>query len=319
MSANQKFLFDTSFEGPLPAVGEAAPPPPPPEPEESEPAITEDDLARAREEGRQEGIVIGQEQGRDEAFAGIEQTTQNLLVGLTGHIVELLSAQPKMREEVARETLEAAMAVLKKLLPSLEKSAALAEIEAVVAECLERAKEEPRLAIRVSEQMLTPVKGRVDSLVAQEGFEGKIVFLAADGFAESDVRVEWADGGAERRLEDIWQDIDQVLARFLKLPADRLHRATAADARPAAEVPAAETPATEAPAQAEQAPQAETADTDGQETPDLVSPLEQMGLSPNPDTDADDNSAAIQTQDVPLQPDADAAGQQAPAQELKHD
>ena len=96
MSGNQKFLFDTSFEGPLPAVGEAAPPPPPPEPEESEPAITEEDLAQAREEGRQEGIVIGQEQGRDEAFAGIEQTTQNLLVGLPGHIVELLSAPPKM-------------------------------------------------------------------------------------------------------------------------------------------------------------------------------------------------------------------------------
>ena len=108
------------------------------------------------------------------------------------------------------------------------------EIETVVAECLERAKEEPRLVVRVSERMLEPVKKRIDALAAGEGFEGKVVLLVADDFGDSDVRVEWADGGAERSLEDIWRDIDQVLARYLKVPAESLNRSPAVTDMPAA-------------------------------------------------------------------------------------
>lgn len=324
MSEKAKFLFDTSFEGPLPAVGQTAPPPPPPEPEESEPSITEEDLAQAREAGRQEGIEIGREEGRGEALGGIEQATQNLLVGLTGHMVDLLGAQPQMREEVAGEALKTATQILTKLVPSLEKAAAMKEIEAVVSECLERAKEEPRLVVRVSERMLNPVKSRIEPLAASEGFEGKIVLIAADGFCESDVRVEWADGGAERNLENIWQDIDQVLARYLKVPAESLRHATAAlgFAASAAVEPQAPTEPSH------------DVDSQAQEAPPLVSPVAQMGLSESPDAAA--NNAAtencnfvapeaqpVTTADEPTQiqaqPDAEAAGLQEPPQELKHD
>ena len=326
MSANQKFLFDNSFEAPLPSGAEAVAPPPP-EPEVVEPEITEDDLEQARDEGRREGIDLGREEGRSEAYAGIEQTTQNLLVGLTGRIGELITEQPKLRRVIATEALDAASTIVKKLLPSLEKSEALKEIEAVVSECLERAQDEPRLVVRVSERMLEPVKTRIDALVASEGFEGKIVFLAVEGFGDSDVRVEWADGGAERNVENLWRDIDQILARFLKVPAESLSPPATTPTEMRAPM-AAEPPTSTEPTNL---PQAEPTAESTQEAPPLVSPVEQMGLAASTDGTSDQNvaeqnpteqnstdaasSTAPELTQTPVQPAPVTAGPQEP----KHD
>ncbi|WP_282609744.1 FliH/SctL family protein [Pelagibius sp. Alg239-R121] len=325
MSANQKFLFDNAFEAPLPSGQEPAAPPPP-EPETLEPEISEADLQQAREEGRQEGVELGREEGRTEAFAGIEQTTQNLLLNMTGRLGELMTEQPRMRADAAQEALQTVTTILQKMLPSLEKSAAMKEIESVVSECLLRAQDEPRLVVRVSERVLDAVKARVDALVASEGFEGKIVFLAAEGFGDSDVRVEWADGGAERKLEDLWQDIDQILARFLKLP--NLPQATQSSAAqspaeqtPALQTPADQTGAAEVPADTSSP---EAADEETSEAPPLVSPVEQMGLTATTGTPAGDaphepiTAPATATNPADLtqthsQPAASAVGTQEPS------
>lgn len=289
MSAGQKFLFDDAFEAPLTSGQPSeAPPPPPPEPEVEEPQISEADLEQARAEGRQEGLAQGREEGRAEAFDGIEQTTQTLLLNLTGRIAELLGEQPKMRVTLAEDALKAASTILRKIAPSIEKSAALKEIEAVVSDCLERAHDEPRLVVRVSPAMLEAVKSRIDSLVRAEGFEGKVVFLATDDLGDSDVRVEWADGGAERRTEDIWRDIDEVLARFLRVPVESLTQPPSALGSFQAQPPAPDTKPEAASAPAA----ADSSDLKGQgmETPPpLVSPIEQMGLAA-----ADDSVAAEQ-------------------------
>ncbi|TQV71887.1 FliH/SctL family protein [Denitrobaculum tricleocarpae] len=311
MSAGQKFLFNDAFEAPLTterqAEAQAAASAPPPEPEVVEPEISEADLEQARAEGRQEGLALGREEGRTEAFTGIEQTTQTLLLNLTGRVGELLSEQPRMHETVAEEALKAASTILRKLVPSLEKSAALKEIEAVVSECLERAQDEPRLVVRVSEPMLEPVKSRIDALVKAEGFEGKVVFLATDDLGDSDVRVEWADGGAERRTDEIWRDIDEVLGRFLKVPAESLSRqpVSAPQVQPAVQqAPPLPAAATEAPPQHQPevktpgGTQPEPAET----PPPLVSPMEQMGLATVEDGSSAGNISTAPAQPVPATP-----------------
>ncbi len=303
MSAEQKFLFNDAFEAPLSTDSKPVAPPPPPEPEVVEPEISEADLEQARAEGRQEGISQGREEGRAEAFSGIEQTTQTLLLNLTGRFGELLSEQPRMQVKIAEDALLAASTILRKIVPSLEKSAAIKEIEAVVAECLERAQDEPRLVVRVSEQMLEPVKTRIDALVKAEGFEGKIVFLATDELNDSDVRVEWADGGAERRTDEIWRDIDQILARFLKVPAESLSRQSSAAAAPV-QVAAPE-PAVAAPAAADEESQPEAG---GPPPPPLVSPMEQMGLAASGEADGTEAVAAVAAAPEPTAATPDQSG-----------
>ena len=57
---------------------------------------------------------------------------------------------------------------------------------------------------------------RIESLAAGSGFEGKIVFLGAADMDAGDVRLEWADGGAERDSSRQWQEIDVRIAHALE-------------------------------------------------------------------------------------------------------
>ncbi|MGE5147082.1 MAG: flagellar assembly protein FliH, partial [Candidatus Eiseniibacteriota bacterium] len=137
------------------------------------------------------------------------------------------------RAEIEQATTEAAirvaLAVLRKILPSIERRDALPEIEAVFAECLPRAIDEPRIVFRVPDALLDALKGRVDEVAQRAGFRGKVVLLSDDGLGASDCRIEWADGGAERSVDRIWKDVEELVGRVLNEPREPLS-ATAAPA-----------------------------------------------------------------------------------------
>ena len=56
----------------------------------------------------------------------------------------------------------------------------------------------------------------MEALLPRTGFEGKLVYLGDDTMGASDVRLEWADGGAERNCERQWEEIDALIARALQ-------------------------------------------------------------------------------------------------------
>ena len=56
-----------------------------------------------------------------------------------------------------------------------------------------------------------------------------MVLLSDDGLGISDCRIEWADGGAERNVERIWKDVEELVSRALHEPHDS-HQAAAAPA-----------------------------------------------------------------------------------------
>jgi len=58
------------------------------------------------------------------------------------------------------------------------------------------------------------VRERIDAIAASSGYSGRIVLLAEESFSWGDARIEWADGGAERRLADQLNHIDAALARI---------------------------------------------------------------------------------------------------------
>ncbi|MHA1152570.1 MAG: flagellar assembly protein FliH [Alphaproteobacteria bacterium] len=201
---SEKFLFDTSFEAE--DLGDEAVQPvrkPPP------PKFNEEDLERARMEGH----AAGKEIAAQEAMRSIEQQISQAVNAVTTQMSGLAQAQIESRERQGREAHEVALTVVRKIFPSLAERNGLAEVESVVRDCLERLRDEPRIVIRVADAVLDRVEARIGDLAARAGFEGKIVYLAQDGLNPGDVRVEWADGGAERDSERLWREIDQITAR----------------------------------------------------------------------------------------------------------
>ena len=77
---------------------------------------------------------------------------------------------------------------------------------------------------------LPPLEGLDLPGLSSAGFRGKVVLLADDGLGASDCRLEWADGGAERKLERIWNEVEELVRRALHEPHDAPTKAATAAA-----------------------------------------------------------------------------------------
>jgi flagellar assembly protein FliH len=72
------------------------------------------------------------------------------------------------------------------------------------------------VVIRVRESDVEALKERVDPIVAEKGFEGRLVFLGEADIAAGDCRIEWADGGIVRDRKAIEKQVDQAARRYFE-------------------------------------------------------------------------------------------------------
>ncbi|MBL6431824.1 MAG: flagellar assembly protein FliH [Alphaproteobacteria bacterium] len=92
----------------------------------------------------------------------------------------------------------------------------LGEIIALISECLGPLRRAPHLVIRVREGDLEALKAKVDPLVSEKGFEGRVVFLGEPDLGAGDCRIEWADGGIVRDRRAIEKQVDQAARRYFE-------------------------------------------------------------------------------------------------------
>lgn len=211
----RKFMFDLSFDKPLvkpkpkeeveapPEDAEPEPPPPP--------VFSEEELEAAREESYQNG--------RDDGLREAEESRQfmetNAMRALAEQLSGLFAAEKRSAEVNQRAAIQVAQALLRKLAPSLAKREGLSDIEAMLRECLMRLGKEPRVVVKVADELAEAVRDKVDRLVVESGFEGRVVVVGAPGVALTDCKVEWADGGAERDYERMLAEVNDVVERYL--------------------------------------------------------------------------------------------------------
>ncbi len=197
----RKFMFETSFD--LDDDGEDM--------ERKAPTFSEADFNAACEEA----FAKGQQAGRAEAMQGLEQASEMALKVIAGRLEDLIAARQAHNDALAREAISVAAAVCRKAIPVMAERHALEEIEGLVGECLHLVIEEPRIVVRVPDNLVEPLKGRIDAVAAGQGFAGKVVLLGDDSLAPTDCTVVWPDGGAERDGERLWAEIDAAVARRL--------------------------------------------------------------------------------------------------------
>ncbi|WP_207476526.1 FliH/SctL family protein [Arenibaculum pallidiluteum] len=219
MSTTRRFLFETSFDdGFRPFEAMPAPPPPPPKPEPEpveelpppEPTFSQADLLQAHEDGYGDGFAAGKA-AAEAAAASRTAASLAAIEAVLARLVVPLEAQTAERREAA---VQIGLAIARKLLPQVARRHALAEIEAMIATTAAEMIDEPRLVVRVADEMLEEVAARMDALTTARGFQGRVVLLADPALGYGDCRIEWAEGGVERSGERIWRDIDRAASRL---------------------------------------------------------------------------------------------------------
>jgi len=183
------------------AVEEAPPPP----------TYSEEDLARAREEGLQTGR---DEATRDMASA-MEQRLANTLDAINTQVATLFDVYAQDKEEHSRDAVGVATVIVRKLFPALNMDKAMAEIEHMIVEAMKRTSGAPALIVRVPKDMHREVEDKAMELAALRSREGALNVIADESMAIGDVAVEWDGGGMARDTHLIWREIDEIIERNL--------------------------------------------------------------------------------------------------------
>lgn len=229
MSSARKYLFDNDFARPDAGRAKRA-------------AFTQEQIDAARAEGFEEGRRAGEDAMR----AAEERRIADALETMAGQVGLLVQSRAEDQSELARESAQVALAICRKILPTLAARNALTEIEGLIVRCLADLRDEPRVVVRVADSRVEALQARFERMTAT--FDGKLVLLGDDELAESDCAVLWADGGSERNLSRLWADIHAVVGRVTDADTAPVSRSPLDDLMSFETEAAADTPAGTMPA-----------------------------------------------------------------------
>jgi flagellar assembly protein FliH len=166
-----------------------------------------------------EGAVSSaQNRGFEEGLAAAIQSEEAKLVRLTEKLLAEMQAMQDAEEErnsaAQKMAIDVAMGLMRKLMPELATQSSIEGVSEIVAKVMMDRFEEPRLIIRVHDDIMDAVNARLQSLAQQAGFRGQYALMADTNLSLPDCRIEWSNGGVERSVTRLWDNLQISLSQF---------------------------------------------------------------------------------------------------------
>ncbi|MDF2365920.1 FliH/SctL family protein [Sneathiella sp.] len=207
MTATNRFLFDTDF-GTDPSSPEAAQK----RVKREEPIYTESDVTALKAEAFEQGLREGKSQSHKE----LETIVAEAMTAISAQLEHFLSSHEAKMTVLKQESAKLALSIASKFAPALIELAPETEVKKLIEDCLVDLHDEPRIVIRANEEVCENISGKIDEITNRSAFQGNLILLPDETRHAGDCRVEWADGGTERRLEDIEARLEEVINRFIR-------------------------------------------------------------------------------------------------------
>jgi hypothetical protein len=147
-----------------------------------------------------------------ETLESVVQQTATSLEAILEKIEGVFQRQDEANTATARDAVNVATSITRKLFPQFSERGALEEVERVIISIMEKMIDEPRLTITVNESLRERISSRLEPMMSETGFEGKVIFNGDEALPLSDCRIEWGTGTASRDTKALWQDIDSLIA-----------------------------------------------------------------------------------------------------------
>jgi flagellar assembly protein FliH len=198
MGSPAKFLFDQDFSST--PRGDAA-----------SAADLARKLAEAEARGARTGYAAGQADAARETVRRNAVAMEDVARTLAGIAGRIGAAEAR----IETEAVDIAVAVARKLCAELASREPLAEMTALVTDCLRHLVSTPHLVVRVNDALYDEARARVETLAKQNGFEGRLVILADPDIAHGDCKLEWADGGVTSDRSATESKIAELVGRYM--------------------------------------------------------------------------------------------------------
>ena len=176
------------------------------EEEEAAATFSEEELQAAREDAYKQGIQAGLQ----DATTSIEQQVATTLDVLAVTLDRLTEQQQQANKLIFRETIGLAVAAVGKLLPEFIQNSGTAEVEKFVGDIMSRILEEPRITIRVADEILPEIERNLIDLTGRIGFSGILEVTGDSELGSADCRIRWSEGDAERIIEATLREIEAL-------------------------------------------------------------------------------------------------------------
>ena len=128
---------------------------------------------------------------------------------------EMAAAYDGAMAELRREGVELAATIGRKLALHLGARQPTAELDALIAECMQNLAGVPHLVIRCHPELADAVRDIATSHMHTSGFTGRLVVMGDPEIRLGDGRLEWVDGGLVRDIAAINRNIDKSLSAYL--------------------------------------------------------------------------------------------------------
>jgi flagellar assembly protein FliH len=199
MGAPAKFLFDVDF-----AAGH-----------EREATVTLAEhaakLADTEAMAHRRGYAEAQNDAAVEAGRRIAGTLERVAASLA----EATKALAAVEARLECEAVEVAVAVARKLAPTLIEREPFAEIAALASSCFRELVAAPHIVVRINDSLYATAREKLEDITRAHGYEGRLVVLGEPSIGVGDCRIEWADGGINRDAGLADGAIAEAVARYI--------------------------------------------------------------------------------------------------------
>lgn len=172
-----------------------------------EPSYSKEDLDLAIKEAEERGYQEGLEAAKQDVL-----TQQNVLLDeVRNQLMTIFADIDNKASQVELEALKFAVKALRKVLPTLEKERAEAEIKQFLSDNFANFSAQDTLSFAFNPDSIALVASSIGRLAEQNDFEGKISVHKDTSLGIADCRVEWKSGGVEHRTKDIMDKIENLI------------------------------------------------------------------------------------------------------------
>ncbi len=188
---------------------EPAPPPPP--------TFSEAELETAKRQAFEEGRQAGLKEGKE--LADTEETRrQQAIQQALNQIASQSETIPNRHHALMRlqcsELSELVLIAARQVAGEVIDHYPQVGVQTMLQQCLNILLRQPKVTLRVNPAIVEAVKTEAASMLARRGSECDLHVVGEASLAAGEGRLEWMDGMAERKLDELWQQVSELLSRI---------------------------------------------------------------------------------------------------------